>query len=310
MIMRAAALTVALAIPVTGANAQSVELRPGVILDAASDRVYVMRSADSIECIELKNGKSIWLKSEIGKPVAVAGDALIAQIPPAKDDWFLTLMVLNGRTGEMLDTDAIALPPGINAQVLPDAGMSFTTAAYVLGEDAIIRWSQQTREVRGQWTRDDRGKELAFDSGLVRFDVGTRKLELLEQGRAPGAALKFFDPAETPVGLEPGTRLSIDGRHTLRSKRIAGDGEWLKYEWSIEENATGKQIGAIKSHLSQSSFLVQDRLILFDVGEYTRRIDGEMIHNPLRVHAANLNSGEIVWMREVQDTEFRAPYPP
>ena len=102
----------------------------------------------------------------------------------------------------------------------------------------------------------------------------------------------------------------IDGRHTLKSKLIGNDMIWNKYQWTIIDNQTGKQVGQIKSHLSQTAFVVVDSHIIFETGAYVRRTKSGMVNEPLMVRAVDLASGEQVWSRPVRDTTYHGTFPP
>jgi len=64
----------------------------------------------------------------------------------------------------------------------------------------------------------------------------------------------------------------------------------IHYEWTIVENDTGAEIGRLRSHLSQAAFVVDDSKILFEVGPYSRRVDGNMVEQRLSVHVVDVAS--------------------
>ena len=104
--------------------------------------------------------------------------------------------------------------------------------------------------------------------------------------------------------------ISIDGNHTLKSKRVGDDSVWDKYQWTIIDNETGDEIGQLRSYLSQSGFVVVDFRIIFETGPYVRSTESGLVDEPLMVRMVDLRSGDQVWSRPVRDTAYRGPFPP
>ena len=146
----------------------------------------------------------------------------------------------------------------------------------------------------------------------IKLDLPTGEAITIESQQVPQEAAQAFLPAGvTDAPADPRTWLSADGRHTLRYERIADDREWNKYQWTIVDNQSGDEIGKLRSHLSQTTFLIVDSdTILFETGAYLRRMESDMANVPRSIRAVDLDTGEEQWSRPLRDTEYRGPFPP
>jgi hypothetical protein len=148
---------------------------------------------------------------------------------------------------------------------------------------------------------------------MVQLDVRTGDASQLDPATLPQAVRGMWPknltgkPGAPP---DPTQRISIDGNHTLKSKRVGDDRIWDKYQWTIVDNKTGKEIGQLKSYLSQSGFVVVDSRIVFETSPFSRIIASGTVEEPLMVRAVDLRSGDQIWSKPVRDTAFRGPFPP
>jgi hypothetical protein len=149
--------------------------------------------------------------------------------------------------------------------------------------------------------------------GFAKLDLRTRQASPAQaDDAAPDLRIIAPKSLTAPPGgkAEPGQRLSIDGRHLLKSKRTGDARVWERYEWSIIDTATGEKVGQTKSHLSQSAFIVVGSRLIVVTGPYSRRTDKGMENQPLMIRGIDLEKGEQVWAQPVRDTEYRGEYPP
>ncbi|MBX9585086.1 MAG: hypothetical protein K2X87_32675, partial [Gemmataceae bacterium] len=113
----------------------TVQLRPGAgaIVDATRGHVYVMAAGGGVEALDLATGKPVWVAKEADKPLAVAGDRVIAQAEDPKAPNALKVVVLDRATGKPVATGTQDLPAGVRAAARPGPEGEFMAAASAAG---------------------------------------------------------------------------------------------------------------------------------------------------------------------------------
>jgi hypothetical protein len=158
--------------------------------------------------------------------------------------------------------------------------------------------------------------------GMARLDLGSgdvtplvSPLEVL--GGAPAGAVTGAapgGPAPPPDAPQPagpdGPFISADGRHEMRSERVANDPVWKKYRWTILERATGERVGAVRMPMHYAPFFVDGTHLVYETGPYLRQTEEGMVEEPLQIRAVELRTGRRLWSRQIRDTVDRNPPPP
>jgi PQQ-like domain len=300
-----------------GRNVASLELGPGVIVDLKEKHIYLMTPERSVEAVNIGTGKTLWSTGEAAKPLGVGNGLLVCQADAPAPSSTLNLVVLNAQSGRTVTSGSVALPAQVVAQVDDSLSNKFSARAVAIGDDAFVSWEDQAFPVRGMPPSPDetaRVRTIARQAaGTVKFDVRSGRGTLVEPAAVPKSVL---DARPMNLTGAPGApidttqRISIDGRHTLKSKLVGNDSVWDKYEWTIMDNTTDQAIGQVRSHLSQSGFVVADSLIVFETGPFVRKIGSRLVNEPLMLRAVDLRSGNQVWNRRIRDTTYRGPFPP
>ncbi|NOT01687.1 MAG: PQQ-binding-like beta-propeller repeat protein [Phycisphaerales bacterium] len=305
---------------------ESFALRPGVVVEPQTKHIYLMTPARAVEALDAETGATLWTVSVAAQPLTVGDGLLVCQWEPDAPDDALDLIVLNTReNGKRESTAKVDLPAGVRAGIEHDLGGQFLVYAAADRTDSFVNWEFRRVAVRGMPTDDELPDEALPDGaprpvenkqdtrGAVKIELRTGKAaavnpEEVPQDRRASAPENLTGSEGAPT--DPTQRLSIDGAHTLRSKRIAKDDTWDKYEWTIVETATGAKTGQTTSHLSQAAFMVIGGRLVFETGPFTRRTDAGLVEEPLTLRAVDLSTGKQVWSRPVRDTEYRGDYPP
>lgn len=302
-----------------GNDMESLELRPGVIVDLKENRIYLMSPKHTVEAADINAGRILWSTDDAAKPLAVNDGLLVCQAEASAASNNLNLVVLNAQDGRSVSKRSVALPSRVLTQVDDTLSSRFSARAVTVGEDSFVSWEHQAFPVRGMPPLPDESEKARAaaqpqqESGTVKLNVRTGDASLLEPAAVPKAVrdarpmILTGPPGTSP---DPTQRISIDGNHTLKSKRVADDSVWDKYQWTIIDNKTGDEIGQLRSHLSQSGFVVVDSRIIFETGSYLRRTESGLVNEPLMVRMVDLRSGDQVWSRPVRDTKYRGPFPP
>ena len=301
---------------------ESVELTDGVIVDLAEGRVYLMKPERAIESISIDNGEVVWTNENAAKPLALQENRLVSQAELADTPNVLSLVVLDVENdGQVVSSSTVTLPPDVSAFVDEGVTGRFRSRAVALDQEAFISWEYQAIPRQGMImapAEENQGRDTGLPQlpaptqSTIRLDLQTGEAsEMEQQDLPPSAAQAFLPSGRAAAPTDPTTRLSADGRHTLKYERVADDREWNKYVWTIIDNETGDEVGQLRSHLSQSTFLiVGSGTIIFETGAFVRRIEAGMQNEPRSVRAVNLESGDEIWSRPLRDTAYRGEFPP
>ncbi len=129
---------------------QSFELVPGVVIDPASDALYLMRPDGGIERVSISSGSRIWESQRADKPLALAGNQLLAQVEVGAVEAGLEIVLLDSGDGETVTRELrVDLPAGIRPGIDERMGTIFVAQAGVLGSAPWVSWTHTTRYTKG-----------------------------------------------------------------------------------------------------------------------------------------------------------------
>ena len=302
---------------------RAFELRSGVIVDPGRRVAYVMNTKGGIDTVELDRGTIVWSTDQAAKPLALIGDRLICQVESKTLGSELRIAILNAQErGKRLVVNSTKLPSNVKTSIDETLNSSFTNYARVRGEDIFMSWKYSFRHVEGTAPPDKRFDKKALPTSkmkLPQITSGTIRIDV------SSGAMSFPKQKEIPVDLAPRTPdlavherlvdvpgpqfIAADGAHVLKSERIADDRVWDKYRWTIYDRATGERVGEIRNFRSRASFFVLGSQIIYETGPYTRRTEKGLVHEPLKIRAANMKTGQELWSRAIRDTTYRGPFP-
>jgi photosystem II stability/assembly factor-like uncharacterized protein len=294
------------------------ELRPGVIIDRPRGFAYVMTPEGGTEAVSLENGSRVWNTSAAAKPLTVARDRLMGQAETNSNT--LRIVVLDPASGKELLASNRPLPAEVRASVNETNDGVFVAAARPTGADPVVSWEYRERRKRGV----PPGTEGAMvvqtpgppgPAGTQATRTGAFTFNL-ESGASAPADAPGPSPASVPRAAEvpaplrvPGVSgqqlFSADRRHVMTSAVNQDGGIWNKYRWTIVDAASGKPVGTFTSHLAHAPFFVSGSQIVYETGPYVRGETAE----PLKIRAADLQTGKELWSRVVRDTAQRSPRP-
>src|SRR5581483_842562 len=250
--------------------------RPGVIVNTAQRRAFIMSPVGEIEAVELTKGERIWSAKVAAKPLGLVGQRLIAQaeFPDATNN--LQVVVLDALTGNPTLTSNMELPAGVKAAVVETLRGEFDATAQASGGGVLVNWEFKERPSKGirPGTRDrlslptggtpapgSAQNSLNTSSGAYRLNLETGavspaiepNIALLHNNR-----VALLSDNERIPALPETQFLSADGRHILVSEQTGDDRVWEKYRLTIYDRRTGERVGEFKSHLSLVPFFVLD----------------------------------------------------
>ena len=286
----------------------SFELRPGLVIDPASATAFLMQPAGGIEAIDLGQGAPRWSTTEAGRPLAVVGDRLVAQVE-RQAPGPLGLVALDTGSGASRLTREVELPAGVIPGVVEGLGVSFVGQGAVQGGGVEIAWTY-TRKSVGAIPDEMRPNAKAETmSGAAWLDPVSGTVEPRPTPTKAAPAAIQLDGTARLGGVTARQFRSVDGRHVLASESIADGRTWNRYRWTVY-TASGDRLGTLEAPVSYAPFAVVDALLLYEGGASARRVGGEMVEEPLRLVAVALPGGVVQWTRELRETAYSGPFPP
>ncbi len=301
-------------------------LGDGAVIDSAAGIAYVARPQGGIEALDLATGKAIWLSASsagAAKPLVLLPDGqLLTQAEPGPDG-ALRLATLDAATGGEKGRFEISLPPGIRGSVSDSLAGTFRIRAATLeGESAVVlAWTATAAQpLRGylppDLARDPReparapaAKAGGFERGAARFEPATGRFAPASDAEILALATAIDRAVGAPASSAGVQGLpSIDGRHALRSDRVAGS--LHTYRWSIADRTTGAVVAVLDAPVSLAPFVLAGPRVVYLAQPSVRREEGATIRQPLRLRALDLATGGEAWQVAVRDSAYRGPVPP
>lgn len=289
---------------------EGVALRDGVVVDTARAVAYVMHPQGGIQALDLRRGTALWHSAAAERPLALAGNLLVAQAKPG-DKGELRIVALGTGGGLRSSNATIQMPEGVRAEVAETLQGAFHVTAAPSQGGVLIAW--ETEEFSGLPTKREHqlGQVLgasaeshASPRGAALFDPRSGRLSAsaFQQIARPAVARTLTAP-----GAAESRFTSADGRHVLAS-RLVDDAAALPYQWTISD-AKGNVLGTLRAEASMAPFaVVGTRLV--HVAQPSIRLEGDkMVERPLRIRAVDLTTGREAWRREIRDTAWRGPVP-
>jgi hypothetical protein len=195
------------------ADRGAFELRSGVVVAPDRGAAYLMSPEGGIDAVDLGSGRVLWHASEAAKPLALAGDRLVAQKEPSRERGTLGLVVLDvAAAGKTLSQMDVRLPEGVVPAIDEGLGTSFEATGRADGLRVTISWRFSRREVGGATPAPGDAPAERQAEGFVLLDVDTGRV-----------ATPTVAPVPTSSELpERVARLVASGACPARPRRVGG----------------------------------------------------------------------------------------
>jgi len=296
-------------------SGQGAALHEGVLISPRSGLAYVMRPGGGIEAVSLANGAVRWRTDRASKPLALAGDRLVAQAEGRANT--LQLVVLDARNGATRDSVRIPLPSGVSASVVDTAAGSFRVQAEGAGSDLVVRWEATGTEVlQGILPAEDEVRLPAVTAGEAVLDAASLRVKgepAVRSVRSATISRASLEELAAPAvqGTEGRQMLSVDGRHVLVTETAEGGVSTLyRHRWTIYERASGARLGSVPALVSVAPFLVVGKTLYHTAPAHAVRREKSLEERPFSLRAMDLKTGAEAWTKAVRETDFRGPFPP
>lgn len=330
-LMSAVLISAALAYPALADSDTGVRaLHDGVLVAPEHGLVYMMTPDGGIDGINLDTGVVSWRTEEAAKPLALAGDLLIAQAEPDVKGYLPIVSLDTRKAGGAQMVARIALPSTVRARIDDGLGKSFRTWVTADGHLASIVWNSSVESPSG--TSPDivnptispamdassvapterRVNTAVRHEGAVQLDLISGRSQEVANSRARVQTLHPLRELSADKGLTgvAGRQfLSIDGRHVLVSERQAGGEIHERYRWTLFELATGEQLGQVSNRVSAAPFLVAGKGLIYTSSPVSYHQEGRWVDSNLTLRSVDLVSGVERWSHELRDTQYRGPFP-
>jgi hypothetical protein len=298
------------------ARIEGAVLSDGVVVDAVHSIAYVMHPKGGVQAVDLEKGVALWRSTAAERPLALAGDLLVAQARPGEHGE-LRIVALDLRKRGAASSEAdLPMPAGVRAEVAETVERAFRVTASASSQGILVAWETQEmpnlprhRVARLGEAKTAAGVEPEGLQGTAMFDPRSgRLLPMKSAGAQADHAWPAVASLSSPAAPE---RLfaSADGRHVLASRRVGDDRSGAPYRWTISDAASGAVLGTVRAATSMSPFAVAGTRLVYVSQPATRRAGEKWIEEPLRLRAVDLATGREVWTREIRDTAFRGPFP-
>jgi hypothetical protein len=301
-----------------------VALLDGVVIAPQQGIAYVMRPGGGIDAVNLASGAVRWRSKSAAKPLALAGDRLVAQAD-SRGANSLNLVVLDPRNGAARDSVRIPLPEGVVATVVDTPAASFRVRADAAASKVVVSWeaTKSAGPLQGYLPAENEGPESAskalapsvFSGGaVVDLAAASPTVKAMPEGADSGArARAALAELETPLvaSVEGRQWLSADERHVLVSEQVHGTGFTLnQHRWTVYERESGARLGSVLAMVSAMPFVVVGSTLYHVAPAHGLVQKGRFVQQPAALRAVNLKTGRESWKSSVRETDFRGPFPP
>jgi hypothetical protein len=307
---------------------QGIALLEGVVMAPRQGFAYVMRPGGGIDAVDLASGAVRWRSDSAAKPLALAGDRLIAQAE-SRGANALDLVVLDARSGAARDAVRIPLPAGIAATVVDTPAGSFRVRADSAASKLVVRWEATNLKAvgpaQGYLPAENEGqaptsKALAptvvTGEAVVDLAAPSPRVKTAQEApsvRSAALARAALQELQTPVvaGTEGRQLLSADGRHVLVTEPIdTAELTLYRHRWTVYERDSGARLGSVPALVSATPFLVVGTTLYHMAPAHAVRQEGRFVEHPAALRAVNLTTGAEAWNKAVRETSYRGPFPP
>lgn len=289
-------------------------LHEGVVIAPRYGFAYLMRPGGGIDAVDLASGAVRWRSDSAAKPLALAGDRLIAQKQSQGNA--LDLVSLDARSGAARDSVRIPLPEGIAATVVDTPSGFFRVQAAGAGSELVVRWeATDTGAAQGYLPAESEGLAPTTVTGAAVLDLASPSLKvksepavrIAQSGTVVRASLEEL---RTPVVAGEGRQLlSADGRHVLVTEPMDVADKLYRHRWTVYERG-GARLGSVPALVSAAPFLVVGTTLYHTAPSHALVQEGRLVERPFSLRAVNLATGAEAWTKAAGETDFRGPFPP
>ncbi|HEY2827518.1 MAG TPA: hypothetical protein VGJ04_07965 [Pirellulales bacterium] len=207
-----ALLAVATAFAADSIGTKSWVTIPGGLAEPAGKVAYVASAGDGIEAVDMESGQAIWESKEAQRPLALAGDQVIAQAPrgQAKIN-VINVVILDAPSGKVVaHAQPIILPDWV--AVDGGIGLSFSSSGTIDGNELVLSWHAERQFAKGVTfaggappTQEAMAAARKIESGIARVDltsgVASVTLDRIPQPLKAPHSSPYYDVGDKRLNL-------------------------------------------------------------------------------------------------------------
>ena len=313
-------------------------MSPGVVVDLAAERLYMMSPKGGIDAIGLASGNLLWTSRAAGKPLAMFDDRLAAQAEAVGGSNSLPIVLLDTKSGRVISTIAVPMTAGAMRPSIDD-GMAAASSVQgrVVSDGLLVSWTVIGRPL----SPIPKPVNVRNDSGAALINLQTHNVTTLASDQAE-AMLRGKTSAATPslsgtegVYFPPqradGSFVSVKlgaasaGQHAVM-KRWSETGEplpdielgpgFVAYAISSDQSLLLIISGAAGPRYLWSIYAIASgervgEVRLPDSSAQSFFVwHSTLIYRSSALHAVDLKTGTEIWTRTLRDTSYHGPFPP
>jgi outer membrane protein assembly factor BamB len=305
--------TIAVAQPV---NNSGIVLREGVVIEQNRKELYIINPDNKMEAISLTTGQTLWSTGDKIKPLTLVNGKLICQaISPGRQNEFAIVALDLTQNGRIISRNTIQLPDNVNTDYRQTGNSYFSIQTRVINGQAYFSWEYNYIPLRGIFEEESINKdknEIIKQSGAFKIDNNSGKLNSINKEQLPNNFLSqsiVLDQQNRIPNIKTLQFVSKDEKYAMASNKVAEDIVFNTYQWEIYERASGSKVGQILDYRSYAPFYVSGNTIIYEIGPYVRALKDGIEEVPLKIVAVDLETGKVLWSKEILDTIYRGPLP-
>ncbi len=291
-------------------NKTSYQLHRGVIIDALNHDFFIINPNNGMDAISGKTGKSIWHSNKADLPLQIVGNQVYAKTATDKMGE-ITLLMLNQMDGKITHKQTLSLPQKISTNINDGIYSRFKLSANSPTSENI-QWQYQPLISQALNINPNRQefqkKQPSYGEIIINQTNSLNNIQVnnLNYDKASKAAI--IQTGKFLPNLKGRQFKDVSGQFILVSQLKPHAGLWNKYSWEIY-NINGDFKGQMSHHVSFRPFVIYNNLIAFVDMPYTKTIDKNFKEFPLALEVYSLNSGQLLWRKEVRNLKFQGEHP-
>ncbi len=293
-------------------------IAPGIILDEARSRIYLMDRVGRMCALALGQGTPLWRSADPAMPLGLDDGALIA-LDGRKGAGGMRLLAFDAESGIIRAEREIALPPEVRARARPGVADRFEVVAEPAGGALRLRWRYERKPLRGALaatTADEPTPALLSRAGSVTVSwrpgegLSSSGSEPLADDAAPFNIEVLTGASRIPEG-EGARLLAADGQAVLVTRAEEDPRYGTVFRWRVYR-LDGSLLGELSSHYGSAPFLVREPLLLYRRNPiFLLGADGSpILEQGSRLIAWDLAAGRERWAFDVAERQHFGPAPP
>jgi hypothetical protein len=171
-------------------------MRPGVVVDPAAGRLYMMNPQGGIDAVEIASGKLLWTTAAAAKPLAAYDHRLAAQAEQSRGSNGLPIALLDTRSGLVESTITVPAASGAMPSINDGMGSSSTLEASFGQQGLLIWWTLASREISGILSAEPPPEHK--NSGAALIDLTTHRVTILTAAQAAAKINSVRPSAKAP----------------------------------------------------------------------------------------------------------------